>query len=96
MQKMEKFVLQVNVAPPHNLQESKELLVPDTTAHLQGIRTPLGQGCSGRIKGPTQCCAGDHNDMPYWCLHLPLYLIIIYIQILPRKAVHKKKCAQYF
>lgn len=49
MQKMEKFVLQVNVTPPH-LQESKELLVPDTTAHLQGVRTPLGQGYSNSAK----------------------------------------------
>lgn len=79
---MEKFVLQINVAPPHNLQEAKELLVPDTTAYLQGVCALLGQGSGlfGQNKGgPAQCCAGDHDAMPYWCLYHPMARLIFHL-----------------
>ncbi|KAK3533183.1 hypothetical protein QTP70_013064 [Hemibagrus guttatus] len=49
-------------APPRNLLtgltgSAANILVPDTTAHLQGssgVHASTGQGCSGNKKGPTQ------------------------------------------
>ena len=41
-------------ATPRNLQVLKDLLVPDTTAHLQGssgVHASMGQGCFGSNGG---------------------------------------------
>ena len=48
------------------------ILVPDTTAHLQGSRGVhafTGQGRFGSKRGPTQYWAGVHNVMPDWCIN---------------------------